>query len=483
MLRASIIACAVAWSAAAFAQVTRSTDEIAALIASATPGDVIHVPPGVYHGSLRVTAGVILEGGGEAVIDAGGEGTVVEILAEGVTFRGFTVRGSGTGVDREPAGIRAETGPVVIENNRLEDVLFGIDVRSGPGSIVRANYVIGKDLDVGRRGDGIRLWWSSRSLVEDNVVTRSRDVVFWYSEALEILGNVVDDSRYGLHFMYTNDATLRRNRLERNSVGVYLMYSAGIILEDNLLTRNRGPSGYGLGLKDCDDIIVRGNQFLSNRVGMYIDSSPLAYDGVGVIEGNTLAYNDVALLATPNTRGNVLTGNGFIDNEQQGAVHGRGALHGNTYARDGVGNYWSDYPGFDRDGDGVGDLPYRPAALFDSIMAKEPNLRLFVRSPAHHAIDFTARALPEVRPAPILEDPAPLMAPPTQAWHAQAVGSRRGAALAGLGLLAGSGLALAWGARESGRRGLKRNRRPGTGETFSPPARGHTHGTLSEAHR
>ncbi len=437
----------VACASAALAQRERATSEIVAMIEAATPGDVIHIPAGVYHGRLQVRKGVTLDGGGAAIIDGGGKDTVVELLAEHITFRGFIVRGSGTGVDREPAGIRAETGPVVIEHNRLEDVLFGIDVKSGPRSIVRANTVIGKDLDVGRRGDGIRLWWSNESIVEDNIVTQSRDMVFWYSEDLVIRRNIVDDSRYGLHFMYTHGASVTENRLERNSVGLYLMYSTGIAVERNFLTRNRGPSGYGLGLKDCDDIVVRDNQFLANRVGLYVDSSPLAYDGVGIIEGNLIAYNEIAFLMTPNTRGNVFTRNGFIDNEQQGAVHGRGKLDGSAYSRDGVGNYWSDYAGFDVDGDGVGDLAHRPAGLFDSLMAREPNLRLFVRSPAQQAIEFTARALPEVRPEPLFEDAAPLMAVPLVAWSVEQTGSRWHVALAGAGLLLGSVGVLFVGAR------------------------------------
>lgn len=423
---------------AAHGQGERSTSEIMALIEAANVGDVIVVPAGVYHGRLQVRKGVTLEGGGSAIIDGGGKDTVVELLAENITFRGFIVRGSGTGVDHEPAGIRAETGPAIIEGNRLEDVLFGIDVKSGPRSIVRANTVIGKDLDVGRRGDGIRLWWSNESIVEDNTVTLSRDMVFWYSEDLVIRRNTVDDSRYGLHFMYTHGASVTENRLERNSVGLYLMYSSGIAVERNYLTRNRGPSGYGLGLKDCDDIVVRENQFLANRVGIYVDSSPLAHDGVGIVEGNLIAYNEIAFLMTPNTKGNVFTRNGFIDNEQQGAVHGRGTLNGSAYSRDGVGNYWSDYAGFDVDGDGVGDLPHKPAGLFDSLMAREPNLRLFVRSPAQQAIEFTARALPEVRPEPLFEDAAPLMAVPVVARSVESASARWRVAGVGTVLLAGS---------------------------------------------
>ena len=441
----SIISAAL--GAPAVADQARPIADIVALLDSAAPGDAIRVPPGVYEGSLRVTRPVTLLGGGEVVIDGLGEGTVVELLAPDIVFRGFTVRNSSASVNGEPAGVRAETGPVVIENNTIEDALFGIDLRTSPGSVVRNNRVTGKDLEPGRRGDGIRLWWSHDCVVEGNTVASSRDIVFWYSERLQVRRNTVTDSRYGLHFMYSHDTTLEANTLRRNSVGVYLMYSNAITLIDNTLEANRGASGYGVGLKDCDDIVVRSNRMLANRIGVYLDNSPSSFDGRGVIEGNLIAFNEVGALATPITHGNTIAGNAFLENEEQVGVHGAGALDDNTFARGGRGNFWSDYAGFDADGDGVGDLPYAPQDLFDSLLAREPNLRLFIHSPAQQAVEFTARALPEFKPEPKFTDPSPLVAMPD---IPEATTNRRGAtpiALAAAGLLALASVSVGLGAR------------------------------------
>lgn len=417
-----IVACA------AHGQPGRSADLIAHLIDLAAPGSTVRVPAGTYAGHLRVSKAVVLDGGGAAIIDGQGTGTVVELLAPGIEFRGFVVRGSGSGIDGEPAGIRAEAGPVIIENNRVEDALFGIDLRTSPGSIVRDNAVVGKDFELGRRGDGIRLWWSPECVVESNDVRLVRDMVFWYSSDLRISNNRVAQSRYGLHFMYSHDTTVSGNDLADNSVGVYLMYSNGIVVEGNDLSRNRGPSGYGLGLKDCDDIAVRRNRILANRVGAYIDNSPLSFGAVGVLEDNLMAFNEIGMLITPNTKSNVVTGNGFVENEEQVSVHGRGTLEGNQFARDGRGNFWSDYPGFDLDGDHIGDLPYRAVSLFEDLLAREPNLRVLLHSPAQRAIELTARAIPQVQPEPKFTDPFPLMQPPS-------IGAR-GATQAGNGWLA-----------------------------------------------
>ncbi|HHN78242.1 MAG TPA: nitrous oxide reductase family maturation protein NosD [Phycisphaerales bacterium] len=411
-MRRGVVAILFVLLGAAAPLAARPMSDVEALIDAAAPGGVVLIPTGVYEGNLVIRKPVVLDGQGEAVLDGLERGTVVEVLAEGVTIRGCTIRGSGENVTAEPAGIRVLAGHAVIESNTIEDTLFGIDLRQASDSVVRGNSIACKKFDPARRGDGLRLWWSHNCTVEGNTVLSSRDMVFWYSENLHITRNTVKDSRYGLHFMYSHDTVLEGNELTGNSVGVYLMYSNRITLINNRMLSHRGASGYGIGLKDCDDIVVRGNALLANRVGMYIDNSPSSIGATGIVEQNMIAFNEVGLLATPNTHENVFTRNAFMENEEPAESNGRGRLTGNSFSRDGFGNYWSDYTGFDLDGDGIGDVAYEPRSLFHEMLAVEPNLRLFVHSPAQQAIEFTARALPELQPESVLVDPAPLAGPP-----------------------------------------------------------------------
>lgn len=420
-----------------------SVDVLSELIEQADAGGTVRIPAGVYEGNLVIRKPIVLDGSAGVVIDGLGKGSVIEVLADHVTIRGCTVRNSGTVVTGEPAGIRVIAANAVIESNTIVDSLFGLDLRESPESIIRMNSITGKDLDPGRRGDGIRLWWSHGCVVEDNIVRTSRDMVFWYSEDLRIARNTVTDSRYGLHFMYSHNTLLEDNDLQDNSVGVYLMYSNSITLRGNRMRNNRGASGYGIGLKDCDDITITGNALLANRVGVYLDNSPSSIDSTGLFDSNMIAFNEIGLLATPNTHDNIFTRNAFIENEQPAATHGRGRLVSNDFSHNGAGNFWSDYAGFDLDGDGIGDVTYEPRSLFGVMLANEPNLRLFIYSPAQQAIEFTARALPELRPEPTLIDPAPLFAPPRIDLSVQdRHGSRVPMGLLTAGLLSGAATSL-----------------------------------------
>ena len=71
-------------------------------------------------------------------------------------------------------------------------------------------------------------------------------------------------------------------------------------------------------------------------------------------ERNVLAENKIGLATAATSRDNVITGNTFLDN----GINGHDPNRWNRWYDNGVGNYWSDYTGYDNDGDGIGDLPY-----------------------------------------------------------------------------------------------------------------------------
>lgn len=385
-------------------------------IQQAPEGSVIRVRGGVYTGSLVIDRPLTLLGEEWPVLDGGGVGTVVKIAAPNVHVEGFIVRGSGTSHDREDSGILVTAPRAQVIGNQVLDALFGIQLLNAPDSLVQGNLVVGKALPEAQRGDAIKLWYSPRTQIIGNHVQDSRDVLVWYSDETLVRGNLVERGRYGVYVMYSQDSLIIGNTLRDNSVGLYLMYGARQIVRENVFAHNRGPSGYGLALKETDGVIAEGNLLMQNRVGLFIDNSPISQGVWNEIRGNWLAYNDVGLLVSPGTRNNTLVENAFLENLDQVLTHGTGRLSSVTWADAGRGNFWSDYIGYDADRDGIGDLPYQPQSLFSTLVERSPLLAFFRYSLTAAALDFASRALPLFQPAPRLVDPAPPLRPPT--WPA-----------------------------------------------------------------
>jgi nitrous oxidase accessory protein len=201
--------------------------------------------------------------------------------------------------------------------------------------------------------------------------------------------------------MYCLQAEVIGNVLEGNSVGAYLMYSTGLQMRGNHLISNRGPSGYGLGLKDLDGSVVEGNIIADNRVGVFMEHATAAFTG------NMIGGNDVGLRVLPSAMSNTFADNTLLDNGEQVDAEPGPSMATNRWA----GNYWSDYRGWDADGDGTGETPYRMARLLERMIDRYPTLRLYADSPAAQAIELAARMFPLFMPKPLLEDAAPRMRP------------------------------------------------------------------------
>ena len=451
------VAAALAAAAPASAQTTWRVGpdapiaSIGEALERAAPGDTVRVGPGVYRERLVVERPVVLLGEGEPVVDAGGEGHVIEAFAP-IELRGFLLRASGTSVDEEHAGVMVREARATVVDNRIEDVLYGVYLKNAPGSLVARNAIRGKPFAPPRRGDGIRLWYSNGTTIEANRVDRVRDVVVYFSDSLVARGNRITDSRYGLHYMYSDHSRLEGNRMSGNHVGAFLMYSTDIELVDNVFHDAEGASGMGLGLKDADRIVAEGNLFVENAVGIHLDNAPRSVGATNRFENNAVVRNGSGVRLLPSVAGNDFGGNDFLGNERPVEVAG-GARPGVEEQNDWRGNHWDGYAGFDRDGDGVGDTPWVYARLSDALLTKHPPLRLFAGSPALELLELAARFLPLLRPEPVAVDPAPrLDTVAVDRWRGERVGEEPPGPVSRAGW-AGAWAALALGAIVLLRRG------------------------------
>ncbi len=440
LLRSAALAFAVAGATAALgAAPVRARDwridgrdetRLAQVLRLAAAGDRLIVDGGRHLGPLTIDRPLSLEGRNWPVIEGPGSGTVVTVRAPDTSISGFVIQGSGSSLDEENSGLTLDESPGSrISGNRFADVLFGIYLRQSSRSEIVDNVISSKRLDVPRRGDAVRVWYSDDVLIEGNRVSDSRDVVLWYSERLAVRRNQVAGGRYGLHFMYCDDAEIEENLLVDNSVGAFLMYSRRLRLRRNTIAGNHGPSGFGVGLKDMDDAVISGNRFVGNRIGAFLYNSPRETASRIEVSANLFAGNDAGVSILPNVRRGSFLGNSFVDNQQQVEILGGGADPAANLWRD---NFWSTYVGYDADGDGVGDVPFQADLLFEDLADRRPALKLFLYSPAKEALEVAARTLPLIRPRPKVVDEAPRMTP-TEPQSCPALAAAGGMGFSGLG--------------------------------------------------
>ena len=381
------------------------------LVDKAEPGSVLRPPPGNYAGPVVINKPLTIEGDGKVSIDAGDRGTVMVLNADDSTIRGIHLSGSGDSHDTDDSCLDVRGHRNVIEGVIADNCLFGIDLKQSSDSIVRNNKIRSKDRELGVRGDGLRLWYSNNNLIEGNEIIDSRDMVAWYSHKNIFRNNLGKRSRYSIHFMFANDNIVEGNRFYDNAVGVYFMYTEGGILRNNVISHATGATGMGIGFKESSGTLVENNEIIYCGIGVGSDLSPFQPDSTIEFKGNRFAYNGIGILFNSETGGNNLRDNIFEGNLTQVSYGSRGGAD-NASKNLWAANYWDDYQGFDRNGDGVGDQKHELYSYADQIWIELPMARFFRSSPVLELLDFLERLAPFSTPDLILRDEQPRFVKP-----------------------------------------------------------------------
>ena len=371
---------------------------IAPAIAAASEGDEIRVRDGVYREDLVLVRRVSLIADGKPILFGTGNGTVIDVMADGCQIRGLIIDGTGTGATNQmDAAIRLSSSANVIAGNTMRRVFYGVVIAGGADNLVTGNEIEGLlHLPFGRRGDGIYVYLGARNRIIGNRIAGQRDAIFLqYSHDARVEGNTVDGSRYGLHDMFADDTVIENNSFRGCLVGANLMNSKRLTLSKNEFSKNRGVTAVGLSLKDCDRSVIVGNRFAANGRGVQLDGSS---DNTFV--ENRFLQNDTAVRLLASAERNVFSKNEFAQNWSD--VVESGANGGTTaWSRQGVGNRWSTYTGFDFDGDGVGESVHPLLRPFERVEGANALARLYLQSPAAGALDLVARSANSVRAASV----------------------------------------------------------------------------------
>lgn len=412
------------WSHAVIAATLQVTPEGPALqqvINQASAGDVIEIAAGNYTGNFIIDKTLTLQGREGAILDGNESGDVLRVRAADVVIRGLTIQNSGSDLTYMNAAVFVEPSAarILLQDNRIDTAGFGVWLDACTDARVINNRVNGhEDVRSQDRGNGIHLYAVTGALVEGNEIWHARDGIYIDTSNDNVLrNNVIHDLRYGIHYMYSHHNRVEGNRTYRTRTGYALMQSHHLEVHNNHSSEDQN---YGILLNFITYSVITGNRVENARMG----TSPGGSGGsIGGAEGKALfVYNslfneirdnmfersDIGIHLTAGSEDNGVWNNGFVNNHIQVKYV---ATREQEWSRDGKGNFWSDYLGWDRNADGIGDRPYEPNDAVDKLLWRYPNARILMHSPAVETLHWVQQYFPVIRPQGV-RDSAPLMQPP-----------------------------------------------------------------------
>ncbi len=383
----------------------RPGESVAAAVSAAWPGDIVSVERGLYTEHVVIDKPITLRGVDSPTLSGGNSGDVIRVKAPDVVVEGLIVRDSGADLTAQNAGIYVEPGShrAIIRNNVLAYTLFGMWLQGVQDIQVTNNLITGKrDFISSQRGNGIQLYDTLRARIVGNDIGFTRDGIYVdVSHHALFRNNKLHHLRYGTHYMNSYHNVWEGNETFLNRGGLALMEVRNQVVWNN---KAWGNSDHGIMLRTLQDSVIENNVVAGNVKGFFI------YDAeYNSIKNNLVINNQIGVHLWAGSTYNKVEGNDFIRNREQIKYVG---------AKDEYwdGNYWSNYVGWDRNGDSIGDIPYEANDVVDRLSWKYPLLKLLLDSPSVQTLHLVAEQFPVLR-APSVVDRHPRMRPQHADWR------------------------------------------------------------------
>ncbi len=387
----------------------------------------IRLLPGRYLGRFELDKPLTLRGESGAIIDAQGEGSALVVSAAGGTITQLSILNWGRDLYQKDAAIRLLPGAndVAVIANELSGPGFGIYASEVSNLKLQDNQIQGEAesflLD---RGDGIHLLKVNAPLIKGNRIRNVRDGIYLESGVgSRVYGNHLSELQYGLHYMYTKQDEAMDNLASRVSGGYALMNSEGIRLVFN---RVRDALEFGVLLNLTHDAEIQANLIEATQMPNSV-AGDLFSEGKGLfvygakrnqISGNYIAGCQIGIAMALGGEDNFVYQNHFLANATQVRYVGEQRVE---WSFQGRGNYWSDYQGWDLDGDGIGDSLHLPNDSLDRLFWLYPEARFLMESPIVKLLKWLDSQLQGEHSAGVV-DSYPVMTPPRHAapaaWEA-----------------------------------------------------------------
>ncbi|MCL1077927.1 nitrous oxide reductase family maturation protein NosD [Parashewanella spongiae] len=404
-------------AASSATHIATPSDNLQHILNNAQDGDTILLSEGTYQGNFTIPHAITLKAktDKQAIIDANGTGNALFIEQSHTNIEDLKIINWGQDLTEQNAGIYSKKGSehLVIKNNYLNGDAFGIWLEKGKFIQVMNNVIIGNPkLRSADRGNAIQLSIVQNVEVRNNDVSKVRDGLYIISSQNNVLeNNTMHDLRYGIHYMYSHSNTVKYNTAYNTRAGYALMSSRNLDVHHNI---SRDSEDYGFLLNFITSSKIHHNQIYN--VWTKPEHKVLGREGKGLfvynsaynsIDHNTVDTAEIGIHLTAGSEKTKVFANNFINNPVQVKFV---ANREEEWSKDGIGNYWSNYLGWDLNNDNQGDAPFEPNDGIDKLVWQYPEAKMLLDSPAVLILRWIQGQFPVLKPAGV-KDSHPLMQP------------------------------------------------------------------------
>lgn len=367
-------------------------------IDAADPGETIELNDGEYDESIVIDKPIHLLGSENVTLTQVGSEPILTVQSNDVVVENMNLQYTNDGSE-SPAvliqGDRNSFNQIEIHTNS-----YGIQLdQANENTISELSIVGNEDAEIKNRKHGIDLWESHDNDISNTGIKHVQDGIYIErSDANKIYQNIVSDSRYGTHLMFTKNTELIENESFENISGLYIMGAEGTVAKQNTLRDNqKNIQSLGLYVFDTTDATITENDIIDNRIGMFIESASDNQFNLNNVQGNYIG------MQFKEAEKNDIVDNSFIANVVQGQATGSSDNITNQ-------NYWGDHHGLDITGDQTSDLTYRIDPFFLNLTSEYPPFQLLFQAPGMVFLEqliATPKDEQLVDKSPLMENPSP----------------------------------------------------------------------------